>query len=357
MIHILFVGAGNYPIYEKAFYEAAKKIEGVHASLFVSKPYFEKIRNSYFRRFEDKYAFGYTINKINQSLLEMCRKEKPDIVFLYSCRHITPGTIRRLKQSGLYIACYNNDDPYTGFHKPYFWRYWRTAVKYCDITYVYRKSNIEKSRLAGAKESKILRSYYIEESNYFIPERKGLRKTADVLFLGHREHDEREDFILELAKNKISVGIPNIKEWDDFGIDNEFIVKLDNAREDYNVLVNQSKICLVFLSKINNDTYTRRCFEIPAAKTMMLSAYTDDLASLFRANEEIVFFNSKDDLVKKTKYYLSHDVERERIAIGGYRRIQTDGHEAVDRVKEIVSDYKNLMRQKIQKNSCMRTEG
>lgn len=339
MIHILFVGAGNYPIYEKAFYEAAKKIEGVHASLFVSKPYFEKIRNSYIRRIEDKYSIGFTINKINQGLLETCRKEKIDIVFLYSCRHITPGTVKKLKQSGLYIACYNNDDPYSGFHKPYFWRYWREAVRYCNITYVYRESNIEKSEQYGSKKSKILRSYYIEKCNYFISDKENLREAPEVLFLGHREHDEREGFIMELAKNKISVGIPDINEWDDFGNDNAFVIKLDHAREDYNVLINQSKICLVFLSKINSDTYTRRCFEIPAAKTMMLSVYTEDLASLFHENEEIVFFRSKDDLVKKVKYYLSHNIEREKIAIGGYRRIQKDGHEAVDRVTEIINDY------------------
>ncbi len=342
MIHILFVGAGNYPIYERAFYEAAKKIEGVQASLFISKPYFTRIRNSYIRRFEDKYSVGFIINKINQDLLETCRKEKTDIVFLYSCRHITPGTVKKLKESGFYIACYNNDDPYSDFHKHYFWRHWRAAVRYCDITYVYRKSNIEKSRQDGARESKVLRSYYIEMCNYFIPEGECLRKAPDVLFLGHREHDEREEFILELAKNKISVGIPNIKEWADFGIGNEFIVKLDHAREDYNILLNQTKIGLVFLSKINHDTYTRRCFEIPAAGTMMLSVYTEDLSSLFKEDEEIVFFRSKNDFVKKAKYYLSHDAERKKIAMGGYTRIKKDGHEAGDRVMELIQDYKKL---------------
>ncbi|WGU68927.1 glycosyltransferase [Capnocytophaga canimorsus] len=46
----------------------------------------------------------------------------------------------------------------------------------------------------------------------------------------------------------------------------------------------------MFLSKLNNDQYTRRCFEIPACGTMMLSERTPTLQEFYTENEEIVFF-------------------------------------------------------------------
>lgn len=51
---------------------------------------------------------------------------------------------------------------------------------------------------------------------------------------------------------------------------------------DYNLALNSTKIALVFLSKRNNDTYTRRCFEITDAKIFMFNQYTDDLDSMFK---------------------------------------------------------------------------
>ena len=339
MIKILFAGHGDYPIYEQALYDAALKLRDIDAFLFTERPYFQKINCSLIRRFENKMAIGYAVSELNHDLVLECINKKIDIILIYSSRHIRPETICTIKRMGVFIAQYCNDNPFSDFYPSYFWRHWKNSIKFCDVVYVYRNSNIKECKRFGSKVVKILRSYYIEESNYYIPDKQIDIDVPEVLFLGHREHDEREIYIRELANTGVRVGLPNIPEWKDYEIGNENIIRIDNARTNYNLLLNKTKIALVFLSKINKDTYTRRCFEIPATKTMMFSIYTDDLASMFEDKKDIVMFRNKEEFINGVHYYLTHDKIREKIAVSGYERLIRDGHSAKDRVKEIIKDY------------------
>ena len=108
----------------------------------------------------------------------------------------------------------------------------------------------------------------------------------------------------------------------------------------YNLILNKCKIALVFLSSINSDTYTRRCYEIPIVKTLVIAPYNKDLSAMFQDGTEAVLYKDKDDFVKKVKYYLENDAEREKIAIAGYKAVKEGKNEAADRVRQILSDYK-----------------
>lgn len=111
---------------------------------------------------------------------------------------------------------------------------------------------------------------------------------------------------------------------------------------DYNLALNSVKIALVFLSMRNNDTYTRRCFEITATRTFMLSQYTNDLDSMFKEGIEAEYFRDKEEMMDKIKYYLKHDDKREKIAKAGYERLLRDGHEVTDRAREIIKTFEKL---------------
>lgn len=143
-------------------------------------------------------------------------------------------------------------------------------------------------------------------------------------------------------KRRIKVGL-KAQEWEDFEVGNSYVVKYENFEARYNELLNRTKIAIVFLSKINHDTYTRRCFEIPAAQTFMLAPYTEELANMFEEDREIVFYRSKQEFLEKIFYYLEHEEERERIAQLGYERLIKSGHEAVDRVKEVMKEYSEVI--------------
>ncbi len=334
---ILFVGDGSYDFYARAFYNAAGSIEEV-------LPFFldygvlnvEKIGTKRFlRRMEYHYCMGPDVDRINHRLMKLVRSEKIDIVFLYSALLIYAGTVEKLKRCGVYVALYHNDNPFSEKADRFRYRHYLKSVENADIVYAYRKSNLEDYEKAGAKRTKLLPSYYISSKNYYIPDNK--RKDLPVppiVFIGHFEEDGRIDYIRELSKKGIDVGV--IPGWP---ILNDHMVVMKNTVERYNEILNSAEIAIIFLSEINKDTYTRRCFEIPMTKTMMLSVYTEDIASMYEEGKEIVFFRSIEDFVDKAVYYLEHDGERERIASAAYERCLANRGEAGDRVREILEDY------------------
>jgi spore maturation protein CgeB len=105
---------------------------------------------------------------------------------------------------------------------------------------------------------------------------------------------------------------------------------------DYNRALCGAKVALCFLSKLNRDTYTRRCFEIPATKTLMLSEYSGDLASLYIEGKEVDYFRNRDELMEKIKHYVGNDLARNRVAQGGYDKVHGAGHDIDSRMKTML---------------------
>jgi hypothetical protein len=91
---------------------------------------------------------------------------------------------------------------------------------------------------------------------------------------------------------------------------------------------------LCFLSRLNRDSYTRRCFEIPACGTVLVSERTDDLAALFRDGDEAVLFSTREELVKKVRWLAADAGAARRIAAAGRERVHRDGHGVDGRVQE-----------------------
>lgn len=341
-LKILFVGDGSYSMYAKAFYEAASDISDVEAGLMdYGRMNITVIPgNAFFRRAEYHFCLGIHVKQINQELIRKCEMNYYDIVFLYSAELIYASTVKQIKELGTYVAVYHNDNPFSPRKSKFRLRHFLESIKYSDLAYAYRKSNVEDYYKYGACRSKVLRSYYIRKRNYYIPDGNGSDGVIvpRIAFIGHFENDGRLDYIEALANTGIDVGV--INGWP---ITCKNMIPISEAQSNYNEVLNSLDIAIVFLSSLNEDTYTRRCFEIPMAKTMMLSVYTEDMATLYQEDKEIVFFRGIDEFVQKAQYYLEHDDERETIAEAAFERCLNDGHEVKDRVQEIIKDYRDYM--------------
>lgn len=344
MIKILFVGSGNNSMYEKALYSSARKIEEIETDIFMWSKYLST--KSIMDKIQNKFSFGYKIYTINKALKRILIDKKYDIVFLYSARHIYDSTVKKISENS-FVAVYNNDDPFSKYFPKYFWRHFIKSIKYASICYIYREKNRNDFYANGAKKIKLLRSYYDEEKNYYISEKltHDVLDIPDVVFMGHYENDGRKEYLNYLVENGIKVGVPRT-EWIKSGIKNSNLIFIDNSHDNYNKILNKSKIALVFLSKINNDTYTRRCFEIPVTKTLMISIYSQDIENLFKKDDEIVFFSDKYELHNKITYYLNNENERLKVVENSYKRVLRDGHSSIARVRSILQDYKETINYK-----------
>jgi spore maturation protein CgeB len=67
-----------------------------------------------------------------------------------------------------------------------------------------------------------------------------------------------------------------------------------------------------------------RVFEVPGAGGFLMTENAPELDRYYRLGEEIVAFDTIDDLAKKIAYFLVHGEERDRIAAAGHRRTRDE---------------------------------
>lgn len=350
---ILVVADGiGEEIYDKAFYDAFQDL-GHKVYRFTWKEHFHhyqytnryetdgnKLKSLYYR-VQNKFITGPVMAKINRDLLKLCNKVQPDLVFIYRGTHIYSSTVQRIHKSGMQVFGYNNDDPFSAQYPKYFWRHYKKSIPFYDHIFAYRWKNIDDYHAMGYRKSSLLRSYYLKDKNFPMPAAHP-EYACDVIFIGHFEDDGRDEAIKTLIDEGINFKLFGTG-WEKSRLHDFFIQRFGPIKplyhEEYNKALNSAKIALVFLSKLNNDTYTRRCFEIPATQTMMMAEYTSDLATLFEEGKEAEFFRNHSELLQKIKQYLGDHALINRIGISGYERLLTDGHEVTDRAAEIVKEF------------------
>lgn len=302
--------------------------------------YGEGLVNTFFNKVQNRFHFGYKLIAYNHHIIDTATKERPDFIFLYRCYSIWESTIKALQSKGFFVMTYNNDDPFSGIPSKTFYRNFYKNIKLADLNYVYRKKNIADYEGIGAKNVKLLLPYYIEKNNF----KEDCPDDIPIAFLGHFENDGRDKYVKAMVDASLPVTVFNGSEWELAPLYDSIkqIVKTGKRGTEYNHTINQCQIALIFLSKLNSDTYTRRCFEIPATQTLMLCEFTDDMNEMFPEDECAVYFRNETELVQKCEYLLAHPDEIKRIALNGYNRLKEIGGSETDRCRQIIETYNSI---------------
>lgn len=337
---IFFVGEYKHHFYEPVVSQELKKMgcqvmdfiisDNKHSSILAKTEKYLKLKGPYLR-------------KINNELFEACLDFKPDIIFLWRPVYIFPETIKKLKTnlSDAIVITYNNDDPFSekynsgSFFQKRLWRFFKPLIKLSDQNYVYRPQNITDYLNYGAEHAELFMPYFIAN---VVEAAEPFDEKFDVLFIGHFE-DHRWDAIKWLIDNGVKIKVFGGESWrnsetstyEDKGI--EFKSLIGN---DYFSAIKSAKICLAFLSKLNRDVYTRRCFEIPACGTTMVCERTEALQNLFQENQEAVYFSSKEELLEQVKWLLTNLQDCENIGNAGKLRSYKSGYEVGGRVANLL---------------------
>jgi hypothetical protein len=244
---------------------------------------------------------------------------------------------------------YSNDDPFGTHIKPDYWRHLKNAIPFFDIHFIYRQSNKSDFEQAGARVTHLLRSYYIPGEDYRVPLGKADQSyLSEVVFAGHYEADGRLELLAAIA----SAGYRLNLFGGGWGRTEKKLPQKSSLKplfpvspltgEGYRKAISGAKIALCFLSKINNDTYTRRNFQIPAMQTFMLSEYSEDLASLFEEGTEAEYFRTREELLDKVTFYLVNDAARDKIAQRGHDKLLRSGHDVTSRMREFLVEVMKL---------------
>jgi len=268
----------------------------------------------------------------------------PDAVFLNRSDLILPITLNRIKsvKPDCILFLYHNDNPFVGgLFKKFSMRHFLGSIPAADVTLVYRPSNIRDAERYGAKRVELFLPYYLSYRHRPMPVTQG----CDVIFIGHYEPDGRAEVLDYLLKNEVNLKIYGPR-WGTAQKKYNRLAKMDIPEkvwgEEYTTLISSAKMALVFLSVRNQDGYTRRCFEIPACRTMMIAPKTPELEQFFTDGKEAVYYHSSEDLLKKIRYYLSNDDERLHIAKAGFDRCIRDGHDETARSGQLIKIIEDI---------------
>lgn len=247
--------------------------------------------------------------QMNRALLDTVKNEKPDLVFF--CLFTDEFEKETIKEIGKYTITFNwfcddhwRFDNYSKYWAPYFTFVSTTAnsalPKYEKIGY----KNVIKTQWA---------------CNHFTYRKLDLPYKYDVTFIG-QPHGNRKA-IINAVRN---AGI-NVQTWG-YGWENGRV-----SQEEMIKIFNQSKINLNLsnssqpwwkniLHRQEHQQIKGRNFEIPGCGDFIISGEADNLNDYYKIGTEIEVYKNTKDLIKKIKYFLSHDKERQEIAQAGYRR-------------------------------------
>ena len=345
---ILIVGHFLWPWYQEACAKALEEL-GHEVIRFGWSDYFKQPRfgkseqeyRSFFHRFQVRLYWGPTVWKVNNDLLNMAEQTQPEIVWFYNEQLIAPKTVAKLRDTLPHaIFCqYANDNPFSNKAAWGLWQNFLRSLPLFDIHFAYRQSNLTDFKNHGAQQVHLLRSYFIPEEDHPVPyEEIPEHFKCDVVFAGHYEDDERVDLLESICEAGFSLNL--------FGGGwNKALQSLKSGSplrtkfpispavgSDYRFAICGAKVALCILSSLNKDTYTRRCFQIPAMKTAMLSQQTDDLISLFAPNLEAVFFRNREELLEKLRLLVTNEKFRLSVANSGYHKVYSAGHDVKSRM-------------------------
>jgi len=274
----------------------------------------------------------------NKKFMELIENFKPDLILDVSGKTIMPSLIKQVKEKFKQVLFVGHfcDNPL--FYDPPF----RTIPFYdyffVKDTYVLMQlkklgaTNVD--YLPQACDPKIHRP--IENMNEEDREYYG----SDLCFIGSMYPYRVR--ILEIFKDY------NLKIW---GSDWRGDIPKDSVaftKHQYKWVVGKEKSKVITASKIcinthnpQNDIFgvNKRVFEYAGAGGFQIVDRKKDLGNLFKIDEEIICFNSQDELKQLVDYYLKRPQEREAIAKKAYERARKE-HTYHHRIKELLEIVK-----------------
>jgi len=272
--------------------------------------------------------------KMNESLLEITREYRPDILLVLMGDTIFPETLEKIKKSGITAVNWFHDSVLAPIRKDFV----QEISPYYDYFFVIDSEDVLNYVKIGARFVKTIPLACDPEVHKRIDlfEEEKRRYGNEVCFVGTIKF-KRKEVLAQLSDFDLGIWgywlekIPELKRYyrgqHVFG---EEAVRIYNA----------SKITLdIHLSYGSGNkpfNVTPRVFEVPASGAFLLADENPLLHDLYEIDKEIICYRDEKELKELIKYYLKHPEERELIAQKGQERAHRD-HTYEKRLKEIFS--------------------
>jgi len=284
----------------------------------------------------------------NRAILRAASRRLFDLLWVDKGRSIRPATLARVRALNpqSVLVNYSPDDMMNPDNQT---TAYLNSIPQYDLHVTTKSYNVPELTERGARDVLFVDNAYDPATHrpMALSEVEQQRYGAEVGFIGGFE-EERAREMVHLAEKGVPVTVWGY-QWDQLS-DGPSSLRVVNRRVDgdeYAKAICGSKINLGFLRKINRDLQTTRSIEIPACGAFLLAERTEEHLGLFKEGEEAEFFSSREELLRKCRYYLEHDEERKRIANAGRARCVRDDYSNAGRLRRVLNHLQPLLRQRV----------
>jgi len=279
------------------------------------------------RSFGFRFKIGPLINNTNtfveEELKSIKNKTKFDLIWIDKGVFINEKTVRHLREIAVKLIHFTPD---MAFYENQSKMFYNTMHLYDYV--ITTKSPEKEEYLKRIDADKLILTTQGFSKENHKPKVEFKDKEDSVAFIGLAE-SSRFAIMEALLNEGIKIKIAG------FGWE-KFIEKHKNnpllsfvgqklMNEEYSKFISGSVVAWGALSKKFPEQHTTRTFEIPACGTVLLTEYNDEIASFYK-EDEVVFYTSKEELVKKVKDLFKNKNQLKNISEKGYKRVYEDGY-------------------------------
>jgi spore maturation protein CgeB len=272
-----------------------------------------------------------------EAVLKRCQENQIDLVLNLAENFLSVDFLEAVKElpKSPKIIYHSHDNNFSsGILKPD--DFFKSLALY-DCVFTTKSQNLQRYKMLGQPLSFFIPSAFEPKVHRPIPQAESkLGSTSfEISFVGTYDRS-RDKFLTALDWNELYVWGDRWKRFSGYRKHKSHIVPNAVYFPDFADILSHSKITLGLLREEAQDRHTQRTFEIPACGALQIAPRNEEILSFFKENEEIVCFETTDELKEKVSFYLKNESERTRIAQNGYQRVLKSGHTYKDRVKTML---------------------
>lgn len=283
-----------------------------------------------------KFMHAWDLKRLNNNLISLAFKHKPDFCLITGGHRILPETIKKIKDRGIQTGLWTIDLPLD--FQPII-----KAAPFYDFVFCggteaqepLAKAGIEKTHwLPFACDPEVHKPVHV-----IIEEKK--KWGSDVSFVGSF-YPNRGQILEKLFDFDIKVWGPG---WNKLPYESPLRKSVKDIKlkpEEWRKIFSSSKILIaIHYQDGKTPCYqaSPKVYETLACQSFLLVDNQKDVKSLFKDGRHLVIFKDIKDLREKIVYYLNHPEERKKILKEGYREV-LEKHTYQVRLEKILSIVK-----------------
>ncbi len=290
-----------------------------------------------------KLGMPLDTENLNSKVVKLVGRNVFDIIWVEKSIMIKPSTLRsiRLNNPLAKIISVSEDDMFARHNRSV---YYDKSLPVYDIVFTTKVYNLIELKTLGAQSTELFLDSFDEDLHRPLSKYSDIKiknYKYDVCFVGTFER-ERAETMIWLGSKGVKVTIFG-NGWSGLKDKHTNLIIKDRPvyGEEYVEVINNSKINLGFLRKINRDEVTSRTMEITACESFLIAERTSRHNELFTEGKEAEFFSTNKELYKKIQNYLIDDNLISEISKRGRRRCLQSGYDMTNQLSLILSKTMN----------------